>query len=104
MSQTTTMADIHVRVNKNVKDKSEAVLGDIGISMSDLINMTLRQIIYRRAIPFEPRVPASEVPEFLRIESKEQLSSFLETELEKPDNHSLDLTPDEFQASFFAEA
>lgn len=67
---TTKYADIHIKVNPEIKEQSEAVLQQIGISMSDLINMTLRRVIYERDIPFETSIGA---PAELTINTKKDL-------------------------------
>ena len=51
-------ANINVRVEQDVKDKAEAILDRLGISASAFINMTYRQVILRRGIPFDVSIPA----------------------------------------------
>jgi len=46
-------ANMHVRVNPDVKDKAMAVLNDMGISISELFNMLLNQVAIQHKIPFE---------------------------------------------------
>lgn len=77
-NMTTTYADIHVKVNKEVKEESEKILNSIGISMSDLINMTLRRVVYERQIPFNTRIERNEVPEDLKISTREELDVLLD--------------------------
>lgn len=69
-------ADIHIKVEPEIKTSSEKVLKEIGISMSDLINMTLRKLIRDKTVPFD--ITAEAAPENLRINTKEQLIRFLE--------------------------
>lgn len=71
-------ADIHVKVDKEIKNQSEYILGQIGISMSDLVNMTLRRVIYEKRIPFDTRIIDTEVPESVRVDSKEELLADVE--------------------------
>ena len=44
-----------INVQVNPKDKIEAtnILKDLGLNMTTLINMTLKQVIKRKAVPFE---------------------------------------------------
>lgn len=77
-NMTTAYADIHVKVNKEVKEESEKILNSIGISMSDLINMTLRRVVYERQIPFNTRIERNEVPEDLKISTREELDMLLD--------------------------
>ena len=55
----TRSANIIARVEPEVKAKSEAVLSNIGLSMSDAINLFCKQIIIQNGIPFSLK---SEVP------------------------------------------
>lgn len=77
-----TMADVHVKVNKDIKVESEKVLKQIGISLSDLVNMTLRRVVYERRIPFDTRIESREMPENLTIETKEQLEALVKKSIE----------------------
>jgi len=44
---------MHIRVNPEIKDKVEPILAAIGLSFSDVFNLTLNQIYLKRGIPFE---------------------------------------------------
>ena len=57
MAQTTT---INVRVDENVKRDAEAVLDKLGMNISVLVNMTLRQLIMDEALPFLPKYKPNE--------------------------------------------
>lgn len=48
-----------INVHVDPKDKKEAtsILKDLGLNMTTLINMTLKQVIKRKAIPFEVALP-----------------------------------------------
>ena len=78
----TKYADIHVKVDSEVKEESEKILAQIGISMSDLINMTLRRVNYMRDIPFNTSVIDND---FSEIQSADDLKSYLE-KIEKEDD------------------
>ncbi|MDO4976812.1 MAG: type II toxin-antitoxin system RelB/DinJ family antitoxin [Eubacteriales bacterium] len=51
-------ANVNVRVEQDVKDKAEAILAKLGVSASAFINMTYRQVILRKGIPFDVAIPA----------------------------------------------
>lgn len=51
-------ANVNVRVEQDVKDKAEAILAKLGVSASTFINMTYRQVILRKGIPFDVAIPA----------------------------------------------
>ena len=44
---------MHIRVNPEIKAKVEPILAAIGLSFSDVFNLTLNQIYLKRRIPFE---------------------------------------------------
>lgn len=48
---------IFVRVDEDVKNKSESILKQLGISMSSAFNMFLNQIILCNGLPFDVRLP-----------------------------------------------
>ena len=61
INMATKTANVNVRVEQEVKDKAEAILEKLGISASAFINMTYRQVIMKRGIPFDVSIPA-EIP------------------------------------------
>lgn len=48
---------LHVRVEPVVKQKAEETLNDLGLSITDAINVFLNQVILYNGIPFEIRKP-----------------------------------------------
>jgi DNA-damage-inducible protein J len=50
-------AYINARVDRSLKTKAERVLRRVGISTTDAITMLLHQIVLRRGLPFEARIP-----------------------------------------------
>ena len=44
---------MHIRVNPEIKAKAEPIIAAIGLSFSDVFNLTLNQICLKRRIPFE---------------------------------------------------
>jgi len=49
----TRSSGMHIRVNPDIKAKAEPILAAIGLSFSDVFNLTLKQICLKRRIPFE---------------------------------------------------
>ena len=49
-------ATVFARVEPNIKEQSEAILNNLGLSMSNAIDMYLRQIVMNKGIPFEVRM------------------------------------------------
>jgi addiction module RelB/DinJ family antitoxin len=50
-------ANVMTRVEPVIKEQAEAVLGELGLSMSTAMSMYLRQIALQRKIPFEMSLP-----------------------------------------------
>lgn len=65
------------RVEPKVKQEAEAILSRLGISMSNAIDMFLRQVIIQKGIPFEIRLP-DEKPLALGSLTKEQFDAEME--------------------------
>ena len=53
MPNTTRSSGMHIRVNPEVKARVEPILSAIGLSFSDVFNLTLNQIYLKRRIAFE---------------------------------------------------
>ena len=52
-------ATVFARVEPNIKEQSEAILNNLGLSMSNAIDMYLRQIVMNKGIPFEADIQES---------------------------------------------
>lgn len=52
----TRSANVNVRVEPEIKERAEAILEQLGVSVSSFINMTYRQVILRNGIPFSVTV------------------------------------------------
>ena len=50
-------ANVNVRVEPEIKSRAEAILEQLGISPSTLIDLTYRQVIFHNGIPFELTLP-----------------------------------------------
>jgi DNA-damage-inducible protein J len=53
-------AYINARVDKDLKAKAEKVLRRIGVSTTEVVTMLLHQIVLRRGVPFDVRIPNEE--------------------------------------------
>lgn len=51
---------VFTRVDPNVKEQAENVLGQLGISMATAIEIYLRQIAMQRKIPFDVALPPAQ--------------------------------------------
>ncbi len=60
--------NLNVRVNGEVKAETEAILDELGLSFSTAIDLYLAQIIKKRGIPFEVKLPnAQKVEKSLKM-------------------------------------
>jgi DNA-damage-inducible protein J len=57
MAQT---AFVRARVDEKVKDEAAAVLAHFGLTVSDVVRMTLNRVAEDRAVPFELKIPNAE--------------------------------------------
>lgn len=60
MASLTTPISISVQIDKEDKERATEILQKLGVSMSGLINMTIKQLIMREKIPFEVALPKEE--------------------------------------------
>lgn len=63
---------MHIRVKPNVKQKAEETLNDLGLSISEAINVFLNQIILYDGIPFEIRKPKINMETLKAIEDTKE--------------------------------
>ena len=64
---------ISVQIDKEDKEKVTKILQKLGISMSGLINMTIKQVIMREALPFEVSIPQTSKDDIYNYFTKEEL-------------------------------
>ncbi len=57
--ETLTNGVINVHVNPKDKEEATNILKDLGLNMTTLINMTLKQVIKRKGVPFDIIIPTS---------------------------------------------
>lgn len=48
------------RIDSELKADAEEILNKLGLSVSDVIRMTFRQIVARRGLPFDVKIPNDE--------------------------------------------
>lgn len=48
---------VQTRINKEIKEEAAAVLGEIGLTISDAIRLLLTKVAKERELPFEPFIP-----------------------------------------------
>ncbi len=50
---------VYARIDTNLKDSAEGILSQLGISPSSAIQMLYSQIVLKKGMPFELRLPSS---------------------------------------------
>ena len=78
-------ANVYARIEPEVKEKAEDILGMLGIPASNAINMFYKQIILREGLPFDVKIPSTNKLIHISNLSKEQL----DTEIQKGYNEML---------------
>jgi addiction module RelB/DinJ family antitoxin len=69
---------VYTRVEPIIKEQAEQVLSNLGIPMANAINLFLHQVVLRKGIPFDVRLPQN-TPLNYSILSAEQF----DTEIKK---------------------
>lgn len=70
-------SNITVRIEPEVKQQAEQVLGQLGIPMSNAVGLFLRQVILQQGIPFDVKLPQNKP---LQIENLSERQFNLEIE------------------------
>ncbi|MCL2164612.1 MAG: type II toxin-antitoxin system RelB/DinJ family antitoxin [Oscillospiraceae bacterium] len=70
-------SNIFVRIEPELKEQAETVLGQLGIPMSNAICLFLRQVVLQGGIPFEMRLPQNK-PLSLGSLSEEEFNAEIE--------------------------
>ena len=53
-------AFVRARIDETLKDEAAAVLAELGLTVSDVVRMTLTRVAKDRALPFELKLPNAE--------------------------------------------
>ncbi len=53
-------AFVRARIDEGLKDEAAAVLAEMGLTVSDVVRMTLTAVARDKALPFELKVPNAE--------------------------------------------
>lgn len=83
---------VFVRVDANVKAKSEAILNQLGVSLSSAVNMFLTQIIIHNGLPFDVRL--FEPPTCIGNMTEEEIKAEIQKGIDSLENDRT-FTPEE---------
>ena len=53
-------AQMQIRIDPDLKSDAEGILSEIGLSATEFVRMSLRQLVMRKGLPFEARIPNAE--------------------------------------------
>lgn len=53
-------AFVRARIDENLKNEAAAVLAEMGLTVSDVVRMTLTRVAKDKTLPFELKVPNAE--------------------------------------------
>ena len=79
---------LHIRVEPTVKKRAEKTLNDLGLSITEAVNVFLNQVILNDGIPFEIRKPRF---------NKETIQSLEDTKKEKNLSKTFDNVDEMFE-------
>lgn len=70
-------ANLYARIEPELKDQAESILSALGIPASNAITMFYKQIVLQHGIPFDVKLPASNLVDTSTL-TEEQLNAELE--------------------------
>jgi len=62
----TKTAHVNARIDPGLKRKAERVLAAVGVSSSTAVTLFYKQVVLRRGLPFDVRMPNAETVEAIR--------------------------------------
>lgn len=69
-------SNVYVRLEPGLKEQAESVLEQLGIPMSNAVNIFLKQVVMQRGIPFDIKLPNNKpvsIADFSEAELNEAL-------------------------------
>jgi DNA-damage-inducible protein J len=64
---------VRARIDERIKNEAAAVLGAMGLTVSDAFRLMMVRIAREKALPFEPLVPNAETVEAMRAARRGEL-------------------------------
>ena len=81
---------VRARIDPRIKEEAAAVLGAMGLSLSDAFRMLLTRIANEKALPFDPLIPNAETIAAMKEARRGGLPSFDSVEALMRDLHAED--------------
>ena len=66
---------VRARINEQIKDEAAAVLGAMGLTVSDAFRMMMMRIATEGALPFEPLVPNAKTVAAMKAARRGEIST-----------------------------
>jgi DNA-damage-inducible protein J len=66
---------VRARINERIKDEAAAVLGAMGLTVSDAFRMMMVRIATERALPFEPLIPNAKTVAAMKAARRGELAT-----------------------------
>ena len=66
-------AVVRARIDQRIKDEAAAVLGAMGLTVSDAFRLLMVRIAKEKALPFEPLVPNADTIEAMKAARRGEL-------------------------------
>lgn len=64
---------VRARIDQRIKDEASAILGAIGLTVSDAVRMMLVRTVAEKALPFDPLVPNAKTVRALKAARRREL-------------------------------
>ena len=68
-------AVVRARIDERIKNEAAAVLGAMGLTVSDAFRLLLVRVAKEKALPFEPLVPNTETIEAMKATRRGELTA-----------------------------
>jgi DNA-damage-inducible protein J len=68
-------AVVRARIDERVKDEATAILGAIGLTVSDAVRLMLMRTVADKALPFNPLIPNAETIEAMTAARNGELTT-----------------------------
>ena len=65
---------VRARIDQRIKDEASAILGAVGLTVSDAVRMMLVRTVAEKALPFDPLVPNAKSIRALKAARRGELS------------------------------
>lgn len=69
----TANAVVRARIDERIKEEASAILGAMGLTVSDAVRMMLVRTVAEKALPFDPLVPNEETIEAMKAARRGEL-------------------------------